>query len=124
MSFWNLVTTVGNLWVLLVNAAVRNDTVTSTIASSGVSVTTFLMFFFAAFATAAAIVFWLYTRRFRYADHYRSSGGSAALPTAPAREKIWAFSTRPSAWRANRPSSRACTGASVFHGQPPNRVRW
>ena len=25
MSFWNLTTTVGNLWVLLVNAGVRND---------------------------------------------------------------------------------------------------
>jgi hypothetical protein len=33
-------------------------------------------------------------------------------------------STRPSAWRANRPSSRPCTGASLGHGQPPNRVRW
>jgi len=89
MSFWNLATTVGNLWVLLVNASIRNDSVTSAIASSGVSVTVFLMFFFAAFAALAAIVFWLYTRRFRYADHYRSSGGDkgSALPTATAREK-------------------------------------
>jgi POT family proton-dependent oligopeptide transporter len=87
MSFWNLVTTVGNLWVLLVNATIRNDSVTSSIASTGVSVTTFLMFFFAAFAAAAAIVFWLYTRRFRYADHYRSSGPQAPLPVATAREK-------------------------------------
>jgi len=29
MSFWNLTTTVGNLWVLLVNAGVRNEEVTS-----------------------------------------------------------------------------------------------
>jgi POT family proton-dependent oligopeptide transporter len=92
MSFWNLATTVGNLWVLLVNAAVRNDTVTGAIASTGVSQTTFLMFFFAAFAGVATLVFWIYTRRYRYIDHYRSAGGDkvdgkqGALPIATARE--------------------------------------
>jgi POT family proton-dependent oligopeptide transporter len=35
MSFWNLTTTIGNLWVLLSNAAVRNDTVTHKIAGTG-----------------------------------------------------------------------------------------
>ena len=35
MAFWNLAVTVGNLWVLLVNAGVRNEAVTRTIASTG-----------------------------------------------------------------------------------------
>ncbi|MFC6839048.1 oligopeptide:H+ symporter [Xanthomonas theicola] len=71
MSFWNLTTTVGNLWVLLSNAAVRNDTVTAHIGSTGLSETAFLMFFFAAFAFAAALMFGLYARRYRMVDHYR-----------------------------------------------------
>lgn len=92
MSFWNLTTTVGNLWVLLVNAAIRNDSVTDSIKSSGVSVTVFLMFFFAAFAAVACVVFWLYTRRYQEVDHYRSTGGDkgdkqAPLPVATALEK-------------------------------------
>ncbi|MBL9016126.1 MAG: MFS transporter [Myxococcales bacterium] len=91
MSFWNLTTTVGNLWVLLVNAAIRNDTVTDSIKSSGISVTTFLMFFFAAFAGVATLVFWLYSRRYRYVDHYRAEGSTsekpAPLPAATARDK-------------------------------------
>lgn len=88
MSFWNLATTVGNLWVLLVDAAVRNKKVIGSIESSGVSVTTFLMFFFAAFAGLAALVFWLYTRRYTYVDNYRAGGGGASsVPTATAREK-------------------------------------
>jgi len=93
MSFWNLATTVGNLWVLLVDAAIRNKSVIGSIESSGVSVTTFLMFFFAAFAGVAAFVFWLYTRRYAYVDNYRAGGGPPAaspdntLPTATAREK-------------------------------------
>ncbi|GEN10482.1 hypothetical protein MFU01_55190 [Myxococcus fulvus] len=33
-------------------------------------------------------------------------------------------SSRPSACRAKRPSSRACTGSSLFQGHPPNWVRW
>src|SRR5690606_22272221 len=57
MSFWNLTTTVGNLWVLLANAAVRNETVTGSIAGTGLSVTAFQMFFFAAFALLAALAF-------------------------------------------------------------------
>ena len=35
MSFWSLSVTVGNLWVLLVNAGVRNDAVTRRIAATG-----------------------------------------------------------------------------------------
>jgi len=73
MSFWNLTTTVGNLWVLLSNAAVRNDTVTAHIGSTGLSETAFLMFFFAAFACVAALLFGLYARRYRMVDHYRTA---------------------------------------------------
>ena len=71
MSFWNLTTTIGNLWVLLANAAVRNDGITGSIATTGLSVTAFQMFFFAAFALIAALVFGLYARRYRMVDHYR-----------------------------------------------------
>jgi len=72
MSFWNLTTTIGNLWVLLANAAVRNDTVTTNIATTGLSVTAFQMFFFAVFALIAALVFGLYARSYRVVDNYRS----------------------------------------------------
>ena len=71
MSFWYLTTTVGNLWVLLSNVAVRNDTVTGHIDSTGLSETAFLMFFFAGFAFLAALAFGLYARRYRAVDHYR-----------------------------------------------------
>ena len=71
MSFWNLTTTIGNLWVLLSNAAVRNDIVTGHIACTGLSETAFLMFFFAAFAFIAALAFGLYARRYRAVDNYR-----------------------------------------------------
>jgi Uncharacterized membrane protein (homolog of Drosophila rhomboid) len=53
MSFWNLTTTIGNLWVLLANAAVRNESITGGIAGTGLSVTAFQMFFFAVFALVA-----------------------------------------------------------------------
>jgi len=73
MSFWNLTTTVGNLWVLLSNAALRNNTVTAHIGSTGLSETAFLMFFFTAFACLAALLFGLYARRYRMLDHYRTA---------------------------------------------------
>jgi proton-dependent oligopeptide transporter, POT family len=73
MAFWSLSVTVGNLWVLLVNAAVRNDEVTRTIARSGLGVMSFQMFFFAAFAFLAALAFGVYTARYPLADHYRKS---------------------------------------------------
>jgi POT family proton-dependent oligopeptide transporter len=73
MSFWNLTTTVGNLWVLLSNAAVRNDIVTGHIADTGLSEAAFLMFFFAAFAFLAALAFGLYARRYRAVDNYRAA---------------------------------------------------
>jgi POT family proton-dependent oligopeptide transporter len=71
MAFWSLSVTVGNLWVLLVNTAVRNDEVTRAIERSGVGVMGFQMFFFAAFAFLAALAFGAYAARYPLADHYR-----------------------------------------------------
>jgi POT family proton-dependent oligopeptide transporter len=73
MSFWNLTTTIGNLWVLLSNAAVRNGAVTERIATTGLSEAAFLMFFFAGFAFLAALAFGLYARRYRMVDNYRAA---------------------------------------------------
>jgi POT family proton-dependent oligopeptide transporter len=73
MSFWSLAVTFGNLWVLVTNAAVRNDAVTARIAATGLGQTAFLMFFFAAFAAVAAVLFALYARRYPMQDHYRTS---------------------------------------------------
>ena len=73
MAFWYLSITFGNLWVLLTNAAVRNDAVTAHIAGTGLSETAFLMFFFAVFAFAAALAFALYARRYPMQDHYRTA---------------------------------------------------
>ncbi len=73
MSFWSLSVTVGNLWVLLVNAAVKGDSVTTRVARLGVGVTTFQMFFFAAFALVAAVGFGLFARSYRVRDQYRVS---------------------------------------------------
>ena len=56
MSFWMLSVTIGNLWVLVVNAAVKNAAVTSAIASTGFGVTAVQMFFFAGFAFVAAFL--------------------------------------------------------------------
>ena len=71
MSFWNLTTTVGNLWVLLSNAAVRNEVVTARIAATGLSEAAFLMFFFAGLALLAALAFGWNARRYRMTDNYR-----------------------------------------------------
>ncbi len=71
MSFWKLTTTIGNLWVLLANAAVRNAGVTASIARTGLGVTAFQMFFFAAFALVAALAFGAYARSYRETDPYR-----------------------------------------------------
>nr|MDQ3057378.1 oligopeptide:H+ symporter [Pseudomonadota bacterium] len=64
MAFWYLSVTFGNLWVLLTNAAVRNEAVTAQIATTGLSENAFLMFFFAIFAFVAAAAFALYARRY------------------------------------------------------------
>jgi POT family proton-dependent oligopeptide transporter len=73
MSFWLLSVSYGNLWVLITNAAVRNDAVTARIATTGLSENAFLMFFFAGFAFLAALVFALYARRYPVQDHYRTA---------------------------------------------------
>jgi POT family proton-dependent oligopeptide transporter len=73
MSFWLLSVTIGNLWVLVVNAGVKNVTVTSFIASTGFGTTAFQMFFFAAFAFVAAAAFALCARSYRPVDHYRKA---------------------------------------------------
>jgi POT family proton-dependent oligopeptide transporter len=73
MSFWTLSVTVGNLWVLLANAGVRNDAVLAGIAGTGLGVTAFQMFFFAGFAAVAALAFGLYARGYREVDYYRSA---------------------------------------------------
>jgi POT family proton-dependent oligopeptide transporter len=71
MAFWNLSVTVGNLWVLVVNGAVKNVTVTDFIASTGFGVTAFQMFFFAGFAFVAALAFGLVAKRYQVVDYYR-----------------------------------------------------
>lgn len=73
MAFWYLTSTFGSLWVLLTNAGVRNETVTSHIASTGLSENAFLMFFFAGFAFVAALAFALYARRYPMQDNYRAA---------------------------------------------------
>ena len=73
MSFWSLSVTIGNLWVLIVNAGVKNGTVTDAIKSAGFGVTATQMFFFAAFAFAAAAAFGLYARSYKLVDHYRQA---------------------------------------------------
>jgi POT family proton-dependent oligopeptide transporter len=73
MAFWNLSVTVGNLWVLVVNAAVKNGTVTDFIASTGFGVTAFQMFFFAGFAFVAALAFGLVAKRYQVVDYYRKA---------------------------------------------------
>ena len=73
MSFWLLAVTIGNLWVLVVNAVVRNPAVINAIAATGFGVTAFQMFFFAAFAFVAALAFGLCARSYRVVDHYRKA---------------------------------------------------
>jgi POT family proton-dependent oligopeptide transporter len=72
MAFWSLAVTVGNLWVLIVNASVKNDAVLGYIGQSGMGVIAFQMYFFAAFALVAAIVFGWYATRYRMVNNYRS----------------------------------------------------
>ena len=73
MSFWFLSVTFGNVWVLLTNAAVRNETAMAQIASTGLSENAFLMFFFAGFAFVAALIFAWYARRYPLQDYYRAA---------------------------------------------------
>ena len=73
MSFWMLSVTFGNVWVLLTNAAVRNETAMAQIATTGLSENAFLMFFFAGFAFVAALIFAWYAKRYPLQDYYREA---------------------------------------------------
>ncbi|HEY0882602.1 MAG TPA: hypothetical protein VGD87_13760, partial [Archangium sp.] len=73
MSFWSLSVTIGNLWVLLVNSSVKNDSVTSAIKAQGWGVVATQMYFFAAFAFVAAGAFALYARKYTVVDNYRKA---------------------------------------------------
>jgi POT family proton-dependent oligopeptide transporter len=72
-AFWSLAVTIGNLWVLLVNVSVKSATVTDAIKGQGLSVMASQMFFFAAFAFAAALVFAAFARRYVVVDNYRKA---------------------------------------------------
>ncbi|AZP11247.1 POT-type proton-dependent oligopeptide transporter [Undibacterium parvum] len=71
MSFWNLSTTIGNLWVLLANSSVKSEAVTEQIKTTGMSVTAFQMFFFAGFALLAAFAFAAYAKKYTMLNNYR-----------------------------------------------------
>jgi POT family proton-dependent oligopeptide transporter len=71
MSFWSLSVTVGNLWVLLADASVKNDRVNTWVTGLGLSTTAFQMFFFAGFAFLAAAAFGAFASRHRVVEHYR-----------------------------------------------------
>jgi POT family proton-dependent oligopeptide transporter len=73
MSFWSLAVTVGGLWVLLVNKTVNGEAAQAALKDAGVGVAVFQMFFFAAFAFAAAAAFSLLGSRYRVVDRYRGS---------------------------------------------------
>lgn len=73
MSFWSLSVTIGNLWVLVVNASVKNEAVTQAIKDTGFGVMAFQMFFFAGFAFAAAAAFAWYAKRYTLVDYYRKA---------------------------------------------------
>ncbi|UUZ47264.1 hypothetical protein LP420_28005 [Massilia sp. B-10] len=73
MAFWFLATTVGNLWVLIANKGIKNEALLAHVSGSGISVMAFQMFFFAAFAMAAALVFGWFATRYQMTDNYRRS---------------------------------------------------
>lgn len=76
MAFWSLAVTVGSLWVLIVNASVKNEAVLGHIANTGLGVMAFQMYFFAAFAFLAALVFGWYATRYRVVDNYRTEAAA------------------------------------------------
>ena len=78
MSFWSLSVTIGNLWVLVVNATVKNEGVTKSITERGWGVIATQMYFFAAFAFAAAAAFALYARKYTVVDNYRKTEATTA----------------------------------------------
>jgi POT family proton-dependent oligopeptide transporter len=74
MAFWSLSVTVGNLWVLLVDVALKREAVTAAATAwTGLSEAAFQMAFFAGFAFVAAAAFGLYAARMPVADRYRAA---------------------------------------------------
>jgi len=73
MALWYLAVTVGNLWVLIVNASVKNESVVGYIEGTGVGVMAAQMYFFAGFALLSAIVFGWYATKYKMVDHYRGT---------------------------------------------------
>lgn len=73
MALWYLAVTVGNLWVLIVNASVKNESVVGYIEGTGMGVMAAQMYFFAGFALLSAIVFGWYATRYKMVDHYRGN---------------------------------------------------
>ncbi len=73
MAFWSLAVTVGNLWVLMADETVKRKSIIGPITDTGLTPVAFLMFFFAAFAFAAALGFRFYARRYRMVDNYRTA---------------------------------------------------
>jgi proton-dependent oligopeptide transporter, POT family len=73
MAFWTLSVTVGNLWVLLSNWTIRNDSVTQMIKGAGLQPVSFQMFFFAGFALVAAAAFGFCAARYPMTDNYRKA---------------------------------------------------
>jgi len=83
MSFFNLTVTVGGLWVLLANHSVKSPAVTDSIASTGLGVNAFLMFFFAVFALITAVAFRIYAKRYKPVDNYHSNAPAPGTPPIP-----------------------------------------
>ncbi len=73
MAFWSLSVTVGNLWVLLVDAGVKGEAVNAAVIGAGWGVTAFQMFFFAGFALLAAAGFGFYATRYPLVARYRAA---------------------------------------------------
>ncbi|WP_306397045.1 oligopeptide:H+ symporter [Telluria beijingensis] len=73
MALWYLAVTVGNLWVLIVNASVKNEAVVGYIEGTGMGVMAAQMYFFAGFALLSALVFGWYATRYKMVDHYRGT---------------------------------------------------
>ncbi len=71
MALWYLGTTIGNLWVLILNSSVKNEGVLSYISTTGLSVMAFQMYFCAAFAALAGTIFAVYAMRYKMMDFYR-----------------------------------------------------
>ena len=72
MSFWNLVSTIGNLWVLLIDRIIHQDVMGQMIAATGLSLPAFQIFLFALLALLAALLFGLYGCHYRMQDYYQS----------------------------------------------------